>query len=79
MAAWRLRGAYPTDETYLVSGGATRPRIALSLGEPLPVLSEYSTPSPSSPKSSLASWLDDLWERVDIHLNQGCRRRSTDA
>ena len=41
IAAWRLRGAYPTDETYLVSGSATRPRIALSLGEPLPVLAEY--------------------------------------
>jgi len=40
VAAWRLRGAYPTDETYIV-GTSTRPRVGLSLGDPLPLLPEY--------------------------------------
>lgn len=40
-AAWRLRGAFPTDETFQVADGSTRPRIALALGEPLPVLPAY--------------------------------------
>ena len=41
IAAWRVRGAYPTDETYDLSNGDTRPRIGLSLGDPLPILPEY--------------------------------------
>jgi len=38
VAAWRLRGAYYLDD-YLTADG--RHRIALSLGDPLPVLPEY--------------------------------------
>jgi hypothetical protein len=34
VAAWRLRGALPTDETYAV----TTPRIDLALGDPLPIV-----------------------------------------
>ncbi len=41
VAAWRLRGAFPTDEAYLVSDGSTRPRIGLSLGDPLPIQQSY--------------------------------------
>ncbi len=41
VAAWRLRGAFATDETYNLSNGDTRPRVALSLGDPLPILSAY--------------------------------------
>lgn len=41
VAAWRLRGAYPTNEAWSTVGGE-RPRIALSLGPALPVLPEYS-------------------------------------
>jgi hypothetical protein len=41
VGAWRLRGAFPTDETYVVSQGGTRPRIGLALGDPLPILSAY--------------------------------------
>jgi len=40
-AAWRLRGAFPTSETFQVADGSTRPRIGLALGEPLPVLPAY--------------------------------------
>ena len=40
VAAWRLRGAYPTAETYATTGG-DRFRVALSLGDPLPVLPQY--------------------------------------
>lgn len=39
--AWEVRGAYATDETYKVSSGDERPRVALALGAPLPVLPEY--------------------------------------
>ena len=38
LGAWRLRGAYPTDERYY---HGERPRIALALGEALPVLRDY--------------------------------------
>lgn len=41
VGAWRLRGAFPTDETYIVSQGSPRPRIGLALGDPLPILSAY--------------------------------------
>jgi hypothetical protein len=41
VGAWRLRGAFPTDETYVVSRGETRPRIGLALGDPLPILPAY--------------------------------------
>lgn len=41
VAAWRLRGAFATDEIYNLSNGDTRPRVALSLGDPLPILSAY--------------------------------------
>lgn len=40
LCAWRVRGVYATNETYLISTG-TRHRIALSLGESLPILSAY--------------------------------------
>jgi hypothetical protein len=40
IAAWRLRGAFATDETYIVSG-SPRPRVGLSLGDPLPILRSY--------------------------------------
>lgn len=41
VAAWRLRGAFPTDESYLLSDGSTRPRTGLSLGDPLPIHQNY--------------------------------------
>lgn len=42
LAAWRLRGAFPSpDETYPVTGGGTSPRTCLALGDPLPLLREY--------------------------------------
>jgi hypothetical protein len=40
VAAWRIRNAFPTDETYPITGG-DRPRVGLSLGDPLPILPEY--------------------------------------
>lgn len=40
-AVWRLRGAFPTEETFQVADGSSRPRIGLALGEPLPVLPAY--------------------------------------
>jgi hypothetical protein len=40
VACWRIRSAFPTEETYETTGGS-RPRIGLSLGEPLPVLAAY--------------------------------------
>lgn len=42
LAAWRIRGAFPTDQTYEVAG-TTRPRAGLSLGDPLPLLPAYGT------------------------------------
>lgn len=41
IAAWRVRAIYATDETYRVSNDQTRPRIGISLGDPLPILPEY--------------------------------------
>ncbi|GAB3861958.1 hypothetical protein ACFPIJ_47185 [Dactylosporangium cerinum] len=41
LAAWRLRGAFATDETYNLSDGSTRPRVGLSLGDPLPMQKSY--------------------------------------
>jgi hypothetical protein len=41
VGAWRVRGAHPTDETFLLSNGDERPRVGLSLGDPLPILAEY--------------------------------------
>ncbi|MDQ2814350.1 MAG: hypothetical protein M3Z75_21405 [Actinomycetota bacterium] len=41
VGAWRIRGAYPTSETYRVSNGDERPRAGLSLGDPLPILPAY--------------------------------------
>jgi hypothetical protein len=58
VAAWRLRGAYPTAETYSTTGG-DRARIALSLGEPLPVLPEYHT-APILRRGSATAELDDV-------------------
>ncbi|GHE14803.1 hypothetical protein [Streptomyces alanosinicus] len=46
VAAWRLRGAFSTDETYAVSDGSTRNRTGLALGEPLPILPEYRSSVP---------------------------------
>lgn len=39
-AAWRARGAFPHG-TYQLSNGDTRPRVALALGDPLPLLDVY--------------------------------------
>lgn len=39
--AWEVRGAYTAEETYTVSSGDERPRVALALGAPLPVLPAY--------------------------------------
>lgn len=36
LQAWRVLGAYSTDETYETNGGP-RPRIAFALGAPVPV------------------------------------------
>lgn len=41
VAAWELRGAYQAKERYFVASGDSRPRVALALGSPLPVLLEY--------------------------------------
>lgn len=41
VAAWRVRGAFASDQTYRVSNGDERPRTALSLGDPLPMLPQY--------------------------------------
>lgn len=41
VGAWRVRGAYPTDESFRLSNGDERPRVGLSLGDPLPILPEY--------------------------------------
>jgi len=41
VGAWRIRGAYPTSETYRLSNGDERPRAGLSLGDPLPILPAY--------------------------------------
>lgn len=41
VGAWDVRGAYASDETYTVSSGDERPRVALALGEPLPILPAY--------------------------------------
>jgi hypothetical protein len=41
VAAWRLRGAYYCEDTW--ANGKNR-RIALSIGEPLPVLAQYLKP-----------------------------------
>lgn len=42
VAAWVLRGAYPTASyTYSKGNGDERPRIALDLGDPLPILPAY--------------------------------------
>jgi hypothetical protein len=41
VAAWRIRGTFASDEMYQLSNGDERPRTALSLGDPLPVLAEY--------------------------------------
>jgi hypothetical protein len=40
VAAWRIRFAFASRETYQTTGG-DRPRVALSLGPPLPVLPAY--------------------------------------
>ena len=39
MAAWRLRGAYYLDDYFWDNG--KKHRVALSLGDPLPVLPQY--------------------------------------
>jgi len=41
VAAWRLRATFPTDQTYAMSDGSTRPRTGPALGEPLPALPAY--------------------------------------
>jgi len=44
IAARDLRGAFPVEETYTLANGDTRPRVALALGSPLPVLAQYDQP-----------------------------------
>lgn len=44
MAAWRLRGAFATNETYGPAGNE-RFRAALSLGDALPVLPQCRHPA----------------------------------
>jgi hypothetical protein len=46
VAAWRLRGAFATNETYASSDGSSRYRTGLALGDPLPVLPAYRTGIP---------------------------------
>lgn len=58
VAAWRLRGAFPTDETYLVTGGDTRYRTGLALGEPLPILPAYRTGAPTLRRGVAVADLD---------------------
>lgn len=45
VGAWRIRGAFATDETYRVNTGKDAPRVGLSLGYPLLVLPEYVDPA----------------------------------
>jgi hypothetical protein len=40
VAAWRSRGAYAVDETYIVVD-QERPRVAFALADPLPLIPEY--------------------------------------
>ncbi|WP_331770740.1 hypothetical protein OG948_44640 (plasmid) [Embleya sp. NBC_00888] len=58
VAAWRLRGAFPTDETYAVSNGDTRSRTGLALGEALPVLSAYRSGVPALRRGVAVANLD---------------------
>jgi hypothetical protein len=37
VGCWRIRGVFATTETFETTGGP-RPRIGLSLGEPLPIV-----------------------------------------
>ena len=41
VAAWRVRGAFPTDLVYRSSDGTLRARAGLSVGDPLPILQAY--------------------------------------
>ena len=58
IGAWRLRGAFPTDEAWSTTGGP-RPRIGLSLGELLPVLPEYA-PVPALRRGSATKAIGGL-------------------
>jgi hypothetical protein len=51
VGAWRLRGAYYTGETW---GKDSKRRVALSLGDPLPILSQY-----HNPPELRRGWADD--------------------
>lgn len=42
IAAWQVRGAYHVGETWTHSG-QQKPRVAFSLGEPLPITSDIAT------------------------------------
>ncbi len=51
VGAWRLRGAYYAAETW---GKDSKRRVALSLGDPLPILGEY-----HNPPELRRGWVDD--------------------
>lgn len=56
VGCWRIRGVFTTDLTYETTGGP-RPRIGLSLGDPLPILPEY-VPVPALRRGSATKSLD---------------------
>jgi hypothetical protein len=56
VGCWRIRGVFPTSETFETTGGP-RPRIGLSLGEPLPILPAY-TAVPALRRGSATVELD---------------------
>jgi len=58
VAAWRLRGAFATDETYAGSDGSSRYRTGLALGDPLPVLPVYRTGVPPLRRGVAVAGLD---------------------
>ncbi len=58
IAAWPIRATYPTEEMYATSGGE-RPRVGLSLGDPLPILPAYRD-VPALRHGSAAKTLEDL-------------------
>ncbi|MER7983357.1 hypothetical protein [Streptomyces sp. NPDC095817] len=58
VAAWRLRGAFPTDETYAVSDGSSRDRTGLALGEALPILPAYRSGLPHLRRGVAVASLD---------------------
>lgn len=68
LAAWRLRGAFPSpDDTYAMNDGSTRPRACLALGDPLPLLPEYLERDIPALRRGVAT---DMWPVVALTADQ---------